>query len=365
MSHLIIGGGPVGGYTASQLKGATLVDQKSHIGTPVRCTGILTEDIKSFLSAQELKKATLNTISQTRIHGPKSSVTLNIGTNYIICNSTFERQFIEKAEKKGNKILLKHKYIGSSGSEHKIRDIESGKQKTIHSHQLIGCDGPQSQVNKAFNIQKQKKNYLGYQITLQVKEHENLIEFFPHIGKYAWYVPESPTVARVGICAETNPKQLFEAFRKKFSGKQLGIQAGFIPYYQPFQSNTKKINSFQATLLGDSAPHIKNTTGGGIIPGIKAAHHFLQSKNYSGTSSKVSRELYLHFLVHNVLKQCTNKEWTNIIQAVQDNTQDLEVVNRDQLWKLLPRLIKNPSFVKIGMNKTLGGLASRKKNIFI
>lgn len=363
MTHLIVGGGPIGGYTASELNDATLIDQKTTIGTPVRCTGILTDDILKFMSEKELKNIRLNKITRTRVHGPNSSVTLSIGNNHIICNSSFEQQFIDKAEKNGNKILLKHKYIQSKGALHEIRDGETGKRKSIQSKHLLGCDGPTSQVNKIHRIQQQKKQYMGYQITLKVKEHENTIDFFPYIGAYAWYVPESDTIARVGLCAKDNPKAIFEAFKKKFKGKQQGIQAGFIPYYKPFITNTKKIKDVQVSLLGDSAPHIKNTTGGGIIPGIKAADHLIKSKTYSGTASSVQRELYSHFLVHNVLKQCNNKEWDSIIKAVKQHTKDLETINRDQLWKLFPRLIKNPSFISIGMKKFLGGLASKEKNI--
>ncbi|MCA9478295.1 MAG: NAD(P)/FAD-dependent oxidoreductase [Nanoarchaeota archaeon] len=352
MKPLIVGGGPVGGYLASHFPSATLIDQKSTRGSPVRCTGILTDDISTFLRPQELKKSTLNTIKTATIHGPTQTASVPIGTNHIICNSTFERQFIEKAEKNGTRILFKHKYLSSTGAQHHVRDMENGKRKIIKSDQLVGCDGPQSTINKAFSIQKKKKQYMGFQIRLKVSEHENAIQFYPHIGQYAWYVPESENIARVGVCTSGQPKPIFNAFLKKFKGTQLNIQAGFIPYHQPFQKTTFKASNLQVSLLGDAAGHIKNTTGGGIVPGIKAAQQFIDTdSNYKGMKGSLQRELYSHFLVHNILKQCTPKEWDAIIKAVEHHKEDFGNISRDQLWKLAPKLLKNRTFIGLGLKK--------------
>jgi digeranylgeranylglycerophospholipid reductase len=354
MNELIVGGGPIGSYLATQLKEPTLIDQKEHQGKPVRCTGILTSDILKFIKPKDLKKSTLNTITHTTIHGPTQKTTLNINKNFIICNETFDRIQLEKAEDNGAKIHFKHKYLSSTSNKHEIRDLKSTKKKIIKTNTLIGCDGPQSHINKTFQIQRKKKSYLGYQIRLKVKEQDNNIHFFPHIGAYAWYVPESPTIARVGVCAPNNPKQILEAFSKRFQGRQLEIQGGFIPYHQPLLNNSTKINKLNIHLFGDSTGHIKNTTGGGIIPGIKAAKHYTQNtKDYKGTNGKTQRELYMHFLVHNVLKQCNEKEWDLIIQSVEKHNEAFQNINRDQLWKLFPKLLTNKTFLKIGIKKGL------------
>lgn len=359
-----MGSGPIGGFLSTKISNATLIDQKKTIGTPTKCTGILTKEIKEFLSEKELKKITLNKIGSTTIYGPRTNVKLNIGTNYIISNKLFEQLLIDKAEKNGTKILLEHKYLGSEGRTHHIRNLKTKNKKIIKSGNLIGSDGPQSQVNKEFNIQQNKKKYLGYQVRLKVKEHENTIQFFPNIGIYAWYVPESDTIARVGVCAEKNPKQILEAFLKRFKGKKIEIQGGFIPYYKPFQKTTFKNNKLRVSLLGDAANHIKNTTGGGIIPGLKAANKYGQStKRYCQTPIRLRQELYSHFMVHNVLKQCKPKEWDQLIGTIKNNSEDFEKNHRDQLWKLLPKLLKNPRIIQIGLKKIGKGLFDKEKNI--
>lgn len=343
---LIVGAGPIGLYAAALLKNTTVIDQKKRIGHPIRCTGILTGAIKELLSQKEIKKITLNTIEETTIHGPTTTATLPISKDYIICNTTFEELLADKAAKNGTDIQLQTKYISSTNNKHTIRTAD-GTKKTICKETLIGADGPDSQVRKKAGIPLKHKHYEGYQIRLKVKAHENKIQFYPHIGSYAWYVPESKTVARVGVCAPKNAKKIGDEFIKRFKGRTLETQGGFIPYHTP----TSLIQKKNATLLGDAGGMIKNTTGGGIIPGMRSAKQFANTGKPSSTPLRA--ELLAHFLVHNALKKCTHKEWDAIIKRSTYHVAKFQKINRDQAYKLLFRLSTDSAFLKIGIKNTL------------
>lgn len=360
MKHTIIGGGPVGLFLASKLKDCQLFDQKSKIGTPTRCTGILTKEIEKLMTKKELNSISENKINSTTIKGPKSSIKLKIGTNYIINNRILEELLAKKAINKGCEIHNNSKYLQSNSKGHHIRDIRSGKQKIFKSENLVGCDGPMSQVAKTHGLDKNRINYMGHQVTIKVKEHnDNSIIFYPHIGHYAWYVPETENTARVGVCTNTiDGKTVFDAFLKKFQGKIISNQSGLIPTFRPKRKTHIKSTKYNTTLIGDSAGHIKNTTGGGIIPGFKAAEHYSQYFDKFKENRQLRKELYTHFLVHNIVSRCNNAEWDQIINATKRHKEVLDIINRDDLSKVARKVLFDKTYLKIGIKKILSGKVS-------
>lgn len=313
------------------------------------------------MTKKELKEISKNKISSTKIIGPKNELKLNINTNYIISNKEFEEVLAKKAINNGNELLTSTRYLKSDKKGHHIKNILTGKTTTIKTPQLIGCDGPTSAVAKNNNLTKHTRQYMGHQITIKTtKEHDNTILFYPHIGYYAWYVPESENTARIGVCTPLNGgKILFDAFKKRFTGKILSNQSGIIPTFQPRRKTHNKTNTHETILLGDSAGHIKNTTGGGIIPGIKAIHHYLEQQNNYLESRRLRRELYTHFLVHNLVSQNTHQEWDQIIQATQKHKHILETTNRDNLLNIAKNVLFDKTYLKIGLKKLLQGVQLR------
>ncbi len=344
----IIGAGPTGLYLGSKIKNSTIVDRKEKIGKPIQCTGIVTNQIEKFLSKKELKKCTINKIKETEIIGPNTKIELKIGTNYILDNTLFEEILYDKALKNGNEILLNHSYLRSVKGKHEVKNNKTNKKFFIKSEKIIGADGPSSKVAKEFSLMKKRKQHLGIQVRMKINEEEK-IKFYPHIGKYAWYVPEEKGIARIGL---TGTKTEFNTFIKRFKGKIMEKQAGIIPIHKPF-TKTKRKN---VVLLGDAGGHIKNTTGGGIIPGLKAVENYLSDgKEYKS----LGKELYMHFLVHNTLNNATNKEWDKIIKA-SSKINSLSKDDRDNLLKMGPHMLKSKYLLKYSMKKFLSG----KVNLF-
>lgn len=351
--NLIIGAGPIGLFLGSKIKNSTIIDSKIKISEKIRCTGVLTEEIKKILTQKELKKITLNEITQTTIIGPTKKLKTKIKKDFIIDNKEFENILYDKTLKNNNEIILNTNYIKSNSSKHTIKDRKTRKEKIIKNKKIIGIDGPNSLVAKQHNLNPINKKYTGLQVRMKIKNQENEIKFFPHIGVYAWYVPETENYARVGLTSKSkNGQQELKDFIKRFPGKIIEKQAGIIPLHRPFRKTENK----NCVLLGDSAGQIKNTTGGGLISAMKSVeNHLAKQKGKTKPHKGLRKELYSHFLVHNILKTLKQKEWDLIIEEMKKSP-ILSQKNRDDLLKWGPPfLLKKRNLRKIVLKKILSG----------
>jgi flavin-dependent dehydrogenase len=135
-------------------------------------------------------------------------------------------------------------------------------------------------------------------------------------------------------------------------------QAGPIPLYSPGIKIQAMKNNAHFYLLGDAGCMIKNTTGGGIIQGLKTAkllsEIILENKldDYEKRFKKtIGKELYMHYLIHKTLNKFNDEDWNTLIEYFQDKKliTILENVDRDDINKLVLKLIlKKPELVRFG-----------------
>jgi flavin-dependent dehydrogenase len=163
-------------------------------------------------------------------------------------------------------------------------------------------------------------------------------------------VPESDRIIRVGVMKRKNVLEPFKEFVKQFKGKVLEIQGGLIPVYDPTQK-TEKTHTF---LVGDAATQVKPSTGGGIIPGIKAgnilADTLTTNKSYEQEWKKtLGRELWLHLKIRQALDKFTHNDWNNLIKDCREQNMRniLETIDRDQVRTMIKKIIiTKPAMLK-------------------
>jgi flavin-dependent dehydrogenase len=339
---IIVGGGSAGLYLASLIKNATVIEEHRDLGKPVQCTGVLTNEIERFLTKQELRKIIINKIHEAEVHSPNNKVRIKLSTNYIIDNVDFIKLLAKKAEKNKAEILTGYKYLSNNKSELTTDKI------TLKANYIIGADGPLSTVAKNNGLFEKREFLTGVQARVRIKS-ENIIKFYPYIGEYAWSVPEDDDIARIGVAARSKAREIFDAFIKKFPGKIIEIQGGVIPMYKP-GIKVKQNNTY---IIGDAAAQIKNTTGGGIIPGLKAARILSKSPDYYEKNIKeLNKELYIHYLINKILRKFTDKDWDSLINDVKDYRVKsiIKNTNRDNAKKMIMKLLVNkPSLLKYGL----------------
>tara|TARA_Y100000310_G_C20697643_1_gene826841 strand:- start:92 stop:1183 length:1092 start_codon:yes stop_codon:yes gene_type:complete len=349
MRVFIIGGGPVGSYTAYLLarQGYTVEVFEEHtiIGEPVQCTGIVTSALAETIKLD--KEFILNKITKTRIFSPDNSfIELSFPKdkeNIILDRAKFDRHIANMAKYAGVKFHLGSKFIGRKDNTIIVEGSMAGEHKADY---IIGVDGPTSKVAKSigiYNKQRERKFWAGLQARVKLKNN-NIVEFYPHIGSFAWVVPEDKETVRIGLLAKNNIKEAFNNFLKKRLGNYTIIdqQAGLVPIYSS-QIKTQKGDTF---LVGDAAGMVKATTGGGIIQGLKAAkalaYSIKNNKNYEKAWRKeIGKELWLSLMIRRCLDRFSNKDYNNLVSLFnkEKTSRILEEHDRDYPSKFLFKLL--------------------------
>lgn len=348
----IIGAGPAGCYAAYLLaksgKEVNVFEEHSKIGLPVQCTGIVTDEINNILKLN--KGAILNKISRARIFSPNGNfLELKLKNKNIILDRTkFDKYLAEMAEKEGAGVFLNNRFVDYTSKEITIKNLKNRKIKKIKTDYLIGADGPNSSVAKSAGLFGERKFLFGKQARIRLR-NDNIVEFYPYFGSYAWVVPENEEIARIGVAAYNNINGVFLNFLNslKINNKKIiNYQSGLIPVYDP----RIKIQKDDIFLLGDAAAQVKATTGGGIVYGLNAARILadciIKDEDYSPMRRKrIGKDLWLHLKLHNIMKKFSNNDWNLLIGMLgkKENKRIIEKHDREHPSKFLFRiLIKEP-----------------------
>ncbi len=318
----IIGAGPAGSYTAYLLAKAgqdvTVVEEHDTIGSPVQCTGIVTHSIEKFFKLP--KSVIANRCSKVVVVSKSRRISANVD-EIVMWRNKFDQHIASMAQKEGAKILTGTTFTSLSKNSITVRE-KSGKSREIKADAVIGADGPSSPVARAAGIPHNNAFYIGMQA--KVKLNMPLHEFETHFGEdypdfFGWVVPEGEGVVRLGLGARKNTQQLFYRFLEKVTGKReiLCWESGIIPIYNPSQ----QIQKGNVYLIGDSATQVKATTGGGIIPSLKAAHTLaeciLGNKNYNlHYKLQSGKELRLHLALRNFLNRFGDDDYDHLLELM-------------------------------------------------
>ncbi|MFH1063927.1 MAG: NAD(P)/FAD-dependent oxidoreductase [Candidatus Woesearchaeota archaeon] len=343
----IVGGGPVGCYTAARLakeREVTVLEEHSEIGKPVQCTGIVTKRLFDVIPSH--KSFVVNKLKKVRIHAPDGSIAEIRIDDTVICRTAFDKHIADMAEKAGAKIDLNKKVeaIDRKGDSTRVKITKS--EKILSADTLVGADGPNSIVSKYIG-NKKPKFLVGTQarVKMPVDKDTYSVYFgdeFP--GFFGWVVPENDEVARVGVAARKNSNKAFNHLMRKIGKhKILERQGGLIPVYDPFITLQQGSNY----VIGDAATQVKATTGGGLVPGMKAAEGLARSiidkTDYGSEIRSVNRELWMSLMLRKMLDRFNEKDYNQMISMLKSKEMQkiLNEEDRDNPTKILFKTLLN------------------------
>ena len=315
----IIGAGPAGSYAAlllaKQGHEVNVFEEHASIGNPVQCTGIVTHALWDLIPKND--KIIRLELDKVKIHAPNSSTVDFALHEFILDRAGLDRYIAQLAKKAGATYHLSHKFVGFEGQSIRVR--HNGKDLTLPTDITIGADGPNSEVAKTANIWVPRKVWGGIQATIEGKYDQKAFDvFFGEDFKhfFAWVVPESTTIARIGIASEHKAREMFERITKIYPGKLVGWQSGPIPIYDkniPVQNQERTV-----FLVGDAAGLVKATTGGGIITGMLSSKILVDAiihrKDYAKALKPLRKDLGWHWLIRRTLNTFTNNDYNKLIR---------------------------------------------------
>ncbi|MEM4254084.1 MAG: NAD(P)/FAD-dependent oxidoreductase [Candidatus Woesearchaeota archaeon] len=321
MRIAIVGAGPSGSYAGFLLAKAghdvTIFEDHDKIGEPIACTGIVTKALFDLIEYS--KDYVINELEGVDIVGPRNEKLHISLKEFVLCRKKFDNHLAEKARKAGAKILLGHRYIGRNGNKLFFRFNNQTVEENCDI--LIGADGPLSKVAETSGLGKNKKFYVGQQATIQAEYNPGVFTvWFGSIapGFFAWSVPESRELSRVGV-ATTNDKNCAECFQrlmKMAGGKIVARQAAPIPIYE----HRRRVQNGNTFLVGDAGGFVKDTTGGGIITGMLSAKAVAESiitgTSYEENLRKLRKELWLHSKLRRILNRFSDDDYCRLISLM-------------------------------------------------
>ena len=323
----VIGAGPVGLHCASRIAEegfeATVFEEHKTIGRPVQCAGLVSKTGIKELGI-ELGNSVVNEVKGAKIfsqNGESITVEKNETVAYVLDRYLFDQMFYKKAKRLGVDVRTESKLIDVRNNSLFMQS--KGRGELVKSQITVGCDGPNSIVRHSVFPKMLENSFVqGFQIKAEGQFDKDFVEL--HFGEFApgffaWLVPESKRVARIGLGVRLgeNISEKMQQFlqRKQFKGRVLSKSSALIPIAPP----QKEVCRESVFLAGDAAGHTKATTGGGIIFGLKAAEacaetianhikHKRPLTDYSKNLQAVNKELGIHWKIYSYVQKLKPKQ---------------------------------------------------------
>ncbi|MDP6670650.1 MAG: geranylgeranyl reductase family protein, partial [archaeon] len=318
----VVGAGPVGLRCATLLAKegfeTEVLEEHSTVGRPVQCAGLVSkEGISALNLGLEEQDFVLNKVFGAKIfspHGTVLEVRKKKPVAMVIDRFKFDQLLYKQALKANVSVKLNSKLIDFRNGNLFLEAQGHGELKKCKI--VVGADGPNSIIRHSIYPKIGGESFVhALQYRIEGSFDEKMVEV--HFGSYAkgffaWVIPESSSVARIGLGAKLgrDVEKHLKIFldEKKIEGKVLSKSSALIPIREPLKNAVEN----NALLLGDAGFHTKATTGGGIVMGLEAAavaaetvanhlKHHSSLVQYNKNLSQVNRELSIHWKIYSYI----------------------------------------------------------------
>jgi flavin-dependent dehydrogenase len=268
------------------------------------------------------------------------------------------RNLAAAARQVGAEVLLGHRFVSMEQRKQGLAlQLErTGAAEEVHVTTAVGADGAASRVARVAGWPAQATAPLVQAIVRLpdgMPPDTARVWFIPDETPYFyWLVPDSPTRAVVGLIGEdgTATRRALERFLERHHLDPVEYQAARTPVYSKWVPVHRQLPGGDVYLVGDAAGHVKVTTVGGIVTGLRGAHGVAEAILKGGPGRKLRalrRELNLHLLIRNVIHDFTQAHYSHLVDLLNARARrELEAHTRDEpgrvLWRLCfhqPRLL--------------------------
>ena len=351
---VVVGGGPIGGYTACQLADqgfeVCLFEEDDEVGKDVICTGVIgTEAFKRF----NLPRTSILRGIKSIIFFSPSFLTFDYTPSdtfaYVVDRHMFDRKILELAREKGVEVHL-GKQVRRITINENMAEAEIGNEdssQTVQTRVLVLATGIKYQLHKTLGLGSPPAFLQGVQVETEVKDLSSTeiyvgSEVSP--GSFAWAVPLDHQRARIGLL--TGKRGAFylnnflnRRFKDRINEPNPKILQKSIAH-GPVQGSVGD----RVLAVGEAAGQVKTTTGGGIYYGLlcsEIAVEVLKQSLHKGDlslkqlvkyenlwKSKLGSELRMGKRARQVLGRLSDKQIDMIFKFIRKKPKVKELMER-------------------------------------
>lgn len=358
MKILIIGAGPIGCYTARLLKenndslDLKIIEEHPEVGKPVHCAGLVSTDVLA-----QLRVSIDNNVIINYIHGAEFFLNdNNFKINRKDVALVFDRESFDRTLGDSLNIDFNTRFMGIEKNGNGFL-VETDKGE-YYADIVIGADGANSSVRKIAGFKEDIEYLRGVQFRIRYNKcNKNIVQVYLKKPFFAWVIPESEEIVRVGIISNNPYHDLIEFLREiGFKGETLEKFAGVVPLGQC------KTQDGNLVLVGDAACQVKPLTHGGIYYGMRCAEILvdciLQNRLFDYERQwrqRFEREIQIGLKIRQIYQQLSNENIEKIFNLLKENVDILEqfgdfenhskvisvFINTPRLYSFLGKLLIN------------------------
>lgn len=373
---IIIGDGPVGSQVAYQLAGqgydVVVLGKEKKPGGKVCCTGIISQACTNSFAIKE--EVILRRVKSARIFSPSGRlIRLWRQENQacVVNRSVFDMTMASQAQSKGAQYMPSRsaKDITINDDKVVVEATHDGKRLKLEARATVIAAGFGTRLVE--ELGRIDDFVVGAQVEVETRDVDEVEVYLGQEiapGFFAWLVPTSPSMARVGLLSRHNPefylKNLISSLHAQ--GRITAYQGS--PSYRgiPLKPLTKTYDK-RLLVVGDAAGQVKPTTGGGIYYGLMCADiaarnlgWALEKDDLSAKSlanyerewkKKLGRELKICYWGRKFYEHLNDRQIDRIFDITKTNDIDGTLLKADDLsfdWhgKAILRLIRQKVLAK-------------------
>ena len=367
---IVIGGGPVGSYVAYKLAGmgqkVMVLERKQRVGEQVCCTGIIGQEcVNSF----DIRDVILRQVNSARLFSPSGNL-LRLWREEtqacILDRAAFDMDMATRAQGKGAEYILNSPVRDIAVGEDGVRVEVSrrGKGLNFEARAAVIASGFGSRLSERLGLGRVGDFAFGAQAEVETEGIDEVEVYFGRDiapGFFAWLVPTSPRMARVGLLSRNNPGLYLRKLMASLMGcgkivsSEAELSYGGIPLKPLSRTYGERL-----LVVGDAAGHVKPTSGGGIYYGLLCAdiaadtlHQALKDGDLSAKRlakyeqrwrKRLGRELKIGYWARKLFERLSDRQIDRIFEIVKANGIDKALLSAKDLsfdWhgKAILRLI--------------------------